>query len=90
MKNRKYAASEPIIEETKEAGEKLGINDASTSRAGRTLKKKSTVLNAKEATRKLHTTTIKCLLDMSRRSKATIVNAISAEWQCLKSAYSGG
>lgn len=40
MKNRKYAASEPIIEETKEAGEKLGINDASTSRAGRTLKKK--------------------------------------------------
>lgn len=40
MKNRKYAASEPIIEETKEAGEKLGINDASISRAGRTLKKK--------------------------------------------------
>lgn len=79
MKNRKYAASEPIIEETEEVGEKLGINDASTSRTGRTLKKKSTVLNAKEATRKLHTT-IKYLLDMSRRSKATIVNAISAEW----------
>ena len=43
------------------------------------LKKKSRVLNVKEASRKL-CTTITYLLVMSRRAKTVTVNAISAEW----------